>query len=151
MFKNLINLFTKPEDEIKPSIDDDEILALTAIFIRIAKLDGTVDNSEQEKIKQLVKNRYKLDEEKTESVLDMAAELESQSNDNIQFTKIIKERIAYEERFNLLKDSWLLVMADGKRTYEEDGFMRLFCSLLGLSDKDNALARQLTLKKKEAN
>ena len=148
MFKNLIDLFTKPLDEIKPSIDEAGILALTAIFIRIAKLDGNFDSSEQKKIKELVKKRFELDEEKTESVLNMAAKLEGQSNDNIQFTKIIKERIAYEERFNLLKDSWLLVMADGKRTYEEDGFMRLFCSLLGLSDKDNALARQFILKKK---
>ena len=40
-------------------------------------------------------------------------------------------------------------MADGKRTYEEDGFMRLFCNLLGLSDKDNALARQFISKKQE--
>ena len=151
MFKNLINLFTKPLDEIKPSIDNDGVLALTAIFIRIAKLEGIFDTSEKEKIKELVRNRFELDEEKIESVLDMAVMLEGQSNDNIQFTKIIKERIAYEERFNLLKDSWLLVMADGKRTYEEDGFMRLFCSLLGLSDKDNALARQSILKKKEAN
>ena len=151
MFKNFINLFTKPLDEIKQPSDDAGVLALTAIFIRIAKLDGVVDSSELEKIKELVKNRFNLDEEKTESVLDMAIELEGQSNDNIQFTKIIKERIGHEERFNLLKDSWLLVMADGKRTYEEDGFMRLFCSLLGLSDKDNALARQFILKKKEAN
>ena len=151
MFKNLINLFTKPLDEIKPTIDDSGILALTAIFIRISKLDGDFDNSEREKIKELVKNRFELDDEKTESVFDLAFKLEGQSNDNIQFTKIIKDRIAYEERFNLLKDSWLLVMADGKRTYEEDGFMRLFCSLLGLSDKDNALARQFISKKKEAN
>ena len=151
MFKNFINLFTKPIDDINQSIDDAEVLALTAIFIRIAKLDGIFDTSEQEKIRELVRNRFELDEEKIESVLDMAVTLEGQSNDNIQFTKIIKERIAYEERFNLLKDSWLLVMADGKRTYEEDGFMRLFCSLLGLSDKDNALARQFILKKKEAN
>ena len=148
MFKNLIDLFTKPLDEIKPSIDEAGILALTAIFIRIAKLDGNFDSSEQKKIKELVKKRFELDEEKTESVLNMAAKLEGQSNDNIQFTKIIKERVAYEERFNLLKDSWVLVMADGKRTYEEDGFMRLFSSLLGLSDKDNALARQFILKKR---
>ena len=151
MFKNLIYLFTKPRDETRPSIDESGILALTAIFIRIAKLDGNFDNSEQKKIKDLVKERFELDEEKTESLLDKAAKLEGQSNDNIQFTKIIKERIAYEERFNLLKDSWLLVMADGKRTYEEDGFMRLFCSLLGLSDKDNALARQFILKKQKTN
>ena len=147
MFNNLINLFAKPLDEVKHAIDEKEILALAAIFIRIAKLDGSFDISERQKIKELVKNRFDLDEEKIENVLDKAAKLEGQSNDNIQFTKIIKESIAYEERFNLLKDSWTLVMADGKRTYEEDGFMRLFCSLLGLSDKDNAIARQFVLKK----
>ena len=81
----------------------------------------------------------------------MAAKLESQSNDNIQFTKIIKESVAYEDRFSLLKDCWLLVMADGTRSYEEDGFMRLFCSLLGLSDKDSALARQSILKEQKTN
>ena len=76
MFKNLINLFTKPLDEIKPSIDEAGVLALTAIFIRIAKLDGIFDSSEQEKIRELVRNRFELDEEETESVLDMAVKLE---------------------------------------------------------------------------
>ena len=147
MFKDLINLFTKPQDQVKQSIDQTEVLALTAIFIRIAKLDGSFDINEREKIKELVKKRFEFNDEKTENVLNMAARLEGQSNDNVQFIKVIKESIAYEERFNLLKDSWILVMADGKRTYEEDGFMRLFCSLLGLSDKDNAIARQLIIEK----
>ena len=151
MFKDLINLFTKPQDQVKQSIDQTEVLALTAIFIRIAKLDGSFDINEREKIKELVKKRFEFNDEKTENVLNMAARLESQSNDNVQFIKAIKQNIAYEERFNLLKDSWILVMADGKRTYEEDGFMRLFCSLLGLSDKDNALARQFILKEQKTN
>jgi len=147
MFNNLINLFTRPLDEVKPSTHEEGVLALSAILIRIAKLDGDFDKSEREKIKELVKKRFQLEEEKTENVLVLAAKLESQSNDNIQFTKIIKESVAYEDRFSLLKDCWLLVMADGTRSYEEDGFMRLFCSLLGLSDKDNAIARQLILEK----
>ena len=151
MFKNLIDLFTKPQDEIKPTTDEAGILALSALFIRIARLDGNFDISEREKIKELVKNRFQLGEEKTENILARAAKLESQSNDNVQFTKIIKESIAYEERFSLLKDCWLLVMADGTRTYEEDGFMRLFCSLLGLSDKDNAIARQFISKGEKSN
>ena len=102
-------------------------------------------------LKELIKKRFEFNDEKTENVLNMAARLEGQSNDNVQFIKVIKESIAYEERFNLLKDSWILVMADGKRTYEEDGFMRLFCSLLGLSDKDSALARQFILKEQKTN
>ena len=151
MFNNLINLFTKPLDETKPTTDEGGILALSALFIRIAKLDGNFDKREIAKIKDIVRDRFQLGEKKTEDVLAMAAKLESQSNDNIQFTKIIKESIAYEERFNVLKDCWSLVMADGTRTYEEDGFMRLFCSLLGLSDKDNAIARQVILKEQENN
>ena len=151
MFKDLINLFTKPQDQVKQSFDRMEVLALSAIFIRIAKLDGTFDINEQEKIKDLIIKRFEFNDENAENVLNMAAKLEGQSNDNVQFIKVIKESIAYEERFNLLKDSWILVMADGKRTYEEDGFMRLFCSLLGLSDKDSALARQFVLKEKKTN
>ena len=151
MFKDLINLFTKPKDQVKQSFDRMEVLALAAIFIRIAKLDGTFDINEREKIKELIIKRFEFNEENTENVLNMAARLEGQSNDNVQFIKVIKESIAYEERFNLLKDSWILVMADGKRTYEEDGFMRLFCSLLGLSDKDSALARQFVLKEQKTN
>jgi len=151
MFKDLINLFTKPQDQVSQSFDRTEVLALTAIFIRIAKLDGTFDINEREKIKELIIKRFEFNDENTENVLNMAARLEGQSNDNVQFIKVIKESIAYEERFNLLKDSWILVMADGRRTYEEDGFMRLFCSLLGLSDKDSALARQSILKEQKTN
>ena len=151
MFNNLSNQFTKQPDEIKTKINEPGILALSAIFIRIAKLDGSFDSSERKKIKELVKKRFEFNDEKTENVLNMAVKLEGQSNDNVQFIKVIKESIAYEERFNLLKDSWILVMADGKRTYEEDGFMRLFCSLLGLSDKDSALARQFILKEQKTN
>ena len=151
MFKDLINLFAKPQDQVKQSFDRMEVLALTAIFIRIAKLDGTFDINEREKIKELIIKRFEFNDDNSENVLNMAARLEGQSNDNVQFIKVIKESIAYEERFNLLKDSWILVMADGKRTYEEDGFMRLFCSLLGLSDKDSALARQFILKEQKTN
>jgi len=151
MFKDLINLFTKPQDQVTQSFDRMEVLALTAIFIRIAKLDGAFDINEREKIKELIIKRFEFNDENTENVLNMATKLEGQSNDNVQFIKVIKESIAYEERFNLLKDSWILVMADGKRTYEEDGFMRLFCSLLGLSDKDSALARQFILKDQKTN
>ena len=149
MFKSLINLFTQPLAEVKSETNEAGVLALSALFIRIAKLDGSFDTSEREKIKELVMNRFQLSEEKTKNVIDNAVMLESKSYDNIQFTKVIKDTIAYEERFNLLKDCWVLVMADGSRSYEEDGFMRLFCSLLGLSDKENALARQFIIKNQE--
>ena len=76
MFNSLINLFTRPLDEVRPKTHEAGILALSALFIRIAKLDGNFDKIEREKIKELVKNRFQLGEEKTENVLVLAAKLE---------------------------------------------------------------------------
>ena len=37
---------------------------------------------------------------------------------------------------------WQVVLADGARDAEEDALMRLLASLLGVNDRDSALARQ---------
>ena len=151
MFKNLINKLINQSDDTSNKFDDEGVLALSAIFIRIAKLDVNFDINELNAIKQLLIKRFNLTELKINNLLEKAKNLENDANDNIQLTRVIKKHVAYEERFGLLKDSWSLVMADGERSYQEDGFMRLFCNLLGLSDKDNALARQSVLDKKETN
>ncbi len=37
---------------------------------------------------------------------------------------------------------WQVVLADGERDHEEDALMRLLASLLGVNDRDSAIARQ---------
>ena len=118
------------------------MLCLTAIFIRIAKLDGVFDKEELQEIRNFLNKRYDLLEQDIDNIISEAINLENDLNDNVQLTKKIKDTIAFEDRFGLLQDAWRLIIADGKRSYEEDSFMRLFCSLLGLSDKDNAIARK---------
>ena len=129
------------------NIQETGMLSLTAIFIRIAKLDGVFDSEELEVIRTFLKKRYNLLEKDVDNIILEATELESSLNDNVQLTKKIKDTIDFEERFELLQDAWRLIIADGERSYEEDSFMRLFCGLLGLSDKDNAIARKNVLNK----
>ena len=123
------------------------MLSLTAIFIRIAKLDGVFDKEELQEIRNFLNKRYHLLEHDIDDIISEAIKLENDLNDNVQLTKKIKDTIAFEDRFDLLQDAWRLIIADGKRSYQEDSFMRLFCSLLGLSDKDNAIARKNILDK----
>ena len=142
MFKEFFNslLITNKKDLGKNH--ETGMLSITAIFIRIAKLDGVFDKEELQEIKNFLKKRYGLLEQDIDYIISEAINLENELNDNIQLTKKIKDTIAFEDRFGLLQDAWRLIIADGKRSYEEDSFMRLFCSLLGLSDKDNAIARK---------
>ena len=147
MFKDFFNslLITNKNDVGKNH--ETEMLSLTAIFIRIAKLDGVFDKEELHEIRNFLNKRYNLLEQDIDDIISEATNLENDLNDNVQLTKKIKDTIAFQDRFGLLQDAWRLIIADGKRSYEEDSFMRLFCSLLGLSDKDNAIARKNILNK----
>ena len=142
MFKEFFNsLLIKDKNDVGEN-HETGILSLTAIFIRIAKLDGVFDKEELQEIRNFLNKRYDLLEQDIDHIISEAINLENDLNDNIQLTKKIKDTIAFEDRFDLLQDAWRLIIADGKRSYQEDSFMRLFCSLLGLSDKDNAIARK---------
>jgi uncharacterized tellurite resistance protein B-like protein len=47
-----------------------------------------------------------------------------------------------EDRAGLVEAMWSVVLVDETRDVAEDQMMRLVSNLLGLSDKDSALARQ---------
>ena len=142
MFKEFFNSLLITDKSDLGKNHDTGMLSLTAIFIRIAKLDGVFDKEELQEIRNFLNKRYDLLEQDIDDIISEAINLENDLNDNVQLTKKIKDTIAFEDRFGLLQDAWRLIIADGKRSYEEDSFMRLFCSLLGLSDKDNAIARK---------
>jgi len=147
MFKDFFNSVLITNKNVVSKNHETEMLSLTAIFIRIAKLDGVFDKEELQEIRNFLNKRYNLLEQDIDDIISEATNLENDLNDNVQLTKKIKDTIAFEDRFGLLQDAWRLIIADGKRSYEEDSFMRLFCSLLGLSDKDNAIARKNILNK----
>ena len=60
----------------------------------------------------------------------------------MRFTRLIKDSIPFENRKSVVKDLWSVVLSDGKRDAEENNSMRLISSLLGVNDRDSALARQ---------
>ena len=67
--------------------------------------------------------------------------MEPEIRDNVQITKLIKSQIPYEDRQDLLTNLWIIILADGQRTAEENSFMRLISKLIGVNDVDSAIAR----------
>ena len=147
MFNKFFKRLLATDNNGSCHIHETGMLSLAAIFIRIAKLDGVFDKEERQEIRFFLKKRYNLPPQDIDNIISEATKLESDLNDNVQLTKRIKDTVDFEDRFDLLEDAWSLIIADGKRSYQEDSFMRLFCSLLGLSDKDNAIARKNILSK----
>ena len=68
-----------------------------------------------------------------------------------KITKEIKGIIPYEERIEIIRDLWQIIMVDQERSNEENNFMRLIVKMLGVSDKLNAQIRMDVIKSNRDN
>lgn len=95
-----------------------------------------------DKISDLLAQKYGLSDSEALQLREDAEALEADAPDTVRFTRAIKDGVSYEERSTVIETLWELVLADGDRNHEEDGLIRLVAPLLGVNDRDSALARQ---------
>ena len=141
MWNNLLRLLKHPEE--KQEITGDE--AIATILVRAAKTDGVYTNSEKKLIEKLLITQMKVPKDKVSELQLTAEALEKEINDNVQLTRVIKKEIEYEERKELIKQLWQIIMDDDMRTPEENKLMRVLSHLLGVSDVESAKARSKAL------
>ena len=137
MFANLFSRKFNPEQgEISAR------QAMAALMVRIAKSDDDYAVAECERINAVLSVLYSLSTSEASALRLQAETLEADAPDTVRFTRAIKEEVPYEERFDVVRALWQVVLADGERDHEEDALMRLLASLLGVNDRDSAIARQ---------
>lgn len=140
MFADFLKRLTQPEPD---TLDDgDARLALTALLVRIARADGNFAPAERRQIEAVITTRYVLDEAGATALLRQAETLEEEAPDTVRFTRAIKDAVPYDDRLAVIEALWSVVLADGVRENEEDALLRLVSNLLGINDRDSALARQ---------
>lgn len=141
MFDNLLKRL-KGEAETAQLTPEDARLAMATLMVRIARADHDYAPSEVAVIDGVLTNRYGLDAKGCNALRAEAEELEDVAPDTVRFTRLIKDAVPYEDRNAVVQDLWSVVLADDTRDHNEDGFLRLVSKLLGVNDRDSALARQ---------
>ena len=134
------SLFSSKSPGIERDISTSE--AMAALMVRIAKSDDDYSATEIARIDAVLGLLYKLSADQAAKLRQTAEALEAEAPDTVRFTRAIKEEVPYEERFDVVRALWQVVLADGARDAEEDALMRLLASLLGVNDRDSALARK---------
>ena len=140
MFGEFLKRLTAPDPA--PLQDTDARLALTALLVRVARTDGHYDAEEMARIDKIAAGRYGLSPFEASKLRGDAEVLEAEAPDTVRFTSAIKDAVPYEERISVIEALWQVVLADGVREAEEDALLRLVSKLLGVNDRDSALARQ---------
>lgn len=130
-------LFRAPEPDV-PRPEGD--LALAMLLVRAARIDGVYDADEVTLIRAALTRRFGA--ARGAALLAEAEAQEPQAGDTVHLTRPVKDVVPLEARGAVLQDLWRIVLSDNRRDPYEDGLMRLVSNLLGLSDRDSALARQ---------
>jgi uncharacterized tellurite resistance protein B-like protein len=140
MFQDLLKRLIQPEPA--PIADADARLALTALLVRVARSDHDYSSDEKARIDGITQTRYGLTASDAGALRAEAEAMEAAAPDTVRFTRAIKDAVAYDDRLAVLEALWKVVLADGQRAQEEDALLRLVANLLGITDRDSALARQ---------
>jgi uncharacterized tellurite resistance protein B-like protein len=140
MFGDFLKRLTAPDPAPLP--DADARLALTALLVRVARTDGYYDENEKAWIDRIASARFGLSPFEATKLRGEAEGLEAEAPDTVRFTSAIKGAVPYEDRIGVIEALWQVVLADGVREAEEDALLRLVSKLLGINDRDSALARQ---------
>lgn len=120
----------------------DARLALIALLVRLARADGDYAAAEIIRIEKIAMARFGLDKEAAGALRREAENVEAEAPDTVRFTRAIKDAVPYEQRVGVVEALWQVALADDERDQNEDALMRLVSSLLGVNDRDSALARQ---------
>lgn len=142
MFRSLLpRLLGDDPPETTLSHDDAEV-AIAALMVRIARADNHYGKDERTHIDALLARRRNLSAADAADRHAAAEMIEAEAPDTVRFTRAIKDRIALDERAEIIGALWEIALADGTRSPDEDAMIRLVASLLGVSDVESAQQRQ---------
>ena len=120
-------------------------LALTALLVEAGYSDDHFDENEREVISRLLESRFDLSHADARALL-AAGEREARASAELfHLTRIINERLSFEERVGLVEMLWEVAYADGVLSEYEDSLVRRVGGLIYVSDRDRGMARQRVL------
>ena len=144
MFERLKNLITggsSPENP--PQASQDEIaLAVSALLVEAAQIDGDYAQSEQQLIDTLLQSQFEFTEAEAGEMRARGEAAQTSANDLYQFTRVVNDAMAAEEKIGLVERLWEVVLSDGERHHYEDYLVRRVIGLIHVSDQDSGAARR---------
>ena len=114
-------------------LNKENIIGIAALLVHAAKIDEIYSEHEKSLIKEFIKSYLK--NEDAGIILKKAEKIESNSNQLLTYTNIIKQN-KFEIKKNIIEHLWKVIISDNTIDQYETNLMRRVCGLIYFSDKE---------------
>ena len=113
-------------------LDQKEIIGIAALLVHAAKIDEQYSDHEKILIKGFISSYLK--DNNDDEILKKAEEIESNSNQLLNFTNLIKKNTT-EVKSDIIEHLWKIIISDNTIDQYESNLMRRVCGLIYFEDK----------------
>lgn len=116
-------------------------LATCALFLEVAHADDNFDPAEQDVIISIMIKMFVLNEAEVNELMKQSNEIIRESVSLYEFTDVINAHFNKEEKYEIIKNLWRLILADEKIHKYEEHFVRTISNNFHLEHKDMIAAK----------
>ena len=127
-------------------LEQKEIIGIAALLIHAAKIDDIYTEKEKEIVKEFIKNNLD-DKSMIPNIMAEALKLEDNSNQLLNYTKIIKDS-SLEVKSKIVEQLWKVLISDKTVDLYESNLMRRICGLIYFPDKESGEIKMRLMKSK---
>ena len=127
-------------------LEQKETIGIAALLIHAAKIDEIYSEKEKKIILSFVKNNLD-NETSVDKIMLEAEKLEENSNQLLNYTKIIKDS-SVKIKSEIIEQLWKILISDNNVDLYESNLMRRICGLIYFSDKESGEIKMRLLKSK---
>ena len=121
-------------------------LAVAALLMEAAHVDGPLGAQERAAVQRLLERKFGLSAAASRALAESGERQAERSAQLFGFTRTINERVARERRVELIEMLWEVAYADGALDPLEDAMLRQVGGLIDVADAERGAARQRVMK-----
>ena len=116
-------------------LEKKSVIGISALLVHAAKIDEIYSEHEKDLIKNFIKSY--LEDNNINETLKKAEEIESNSNQLLNFTNIVKQN-SMDIKKDIIEHLWKVIISDNTVDQYESNLMRRICGLIYFPDKECA-------------
>ena len=114
-------------------LDKESVIGISALLVHAANIDEIYSEHEKDLIKDFIRSYLK--DEDASKILEKSEKIESNSNQLLNYTNIIKQN-SMEIKKDIIEHLWKVLISDNTVDQYESNLMRRICGLIYFPDKD---------------